>query len=160
MNAKLDSGTQPQGIARPTSVVRERWWLVLLSAVIVGVLTFGVSVLLTPRYSATAQLSYSQNDAQLASQALSSAGTSSASHNVSNDALILQTSAFAERVADDAQGLGGSRRAASSVTISSDRDSDLIEVTAAGSDSSWSSISPMPTRRSTSSSARRSRKAH
>jgi|WetSurMetagenome_2_1015567.scaffolds.fasta_scaffold43505_2 polysaccharide biosynthesis transport protein len=136
MNAKLDSGAQPQGIARSTSVIRERWWLVLLSAVIVGAITFGVSVLLTPRYSATAQLSYSQNDAQLASQALSSAGTPRDFHNVSNDALILQTSAFAERVTGVLKGAVGADELRSSVTITSNRDSGLIEVTAAGSDSS------------------------
>jgi Mrp family chromosome partitioning ATPase/capsular polysaccharide biosynthesis protein len=134
MNAKLDSGRQPRGFARSTGVIRERWWPVLLTIIIVGALSFGVSLLLPPKYSATAQLSYSQDEAQLASQALSSAGTTNASHNVANDALILQTSTFAERVG---QAMGGSVDAnelRTSITVSSNRDSDLIEVTASGSD--------------------------
>ncbi len=134
MNAKLDSGVRPQGFARSTGALRERWWLVLLAAVIVGALTFGISVLLTPRYSATAQLSYSQSYAQLVAQALSSAGKPSDAHNVSNDALVLQTSAFAERVAEALKGSVAAEELRSAVTVSSDRDADLVEVTASGSD--------------------------
>ncbi len=136
MNARLDGGAQPQGSARSTSAIRERWWLVLLAAVVVGALTFGVSILLTPRYSATAQIAYSQNDAQLTSLALSSAGTPAAAHNVANDALVLKTKAFAKRVSEALNGSVGVEELTDSVTVTSNRDSDLIEVTAAGSDRS------------------------
>jgi capsular polysaccharide biosynthesis protein/Mrp family chromosome partitioning ATPase len=134
MNARLDDGEERRVTARFTSAIGERWWLILLTAIVVGALTLGVSLLLPPRYSATVQLAYSQDQAQLVSQALSSAGTGGAGHNVANDALALQTPAFSARVSQALGGLVSAAELRSSVAVSSNRELDLIEVSASGSD--------------------------
>ena len=114
--------------------VLKRWWVIVLTMVVLGAIAYGVSMVLTPRYSATAQLVYSADQAQLASQALSSTGTAEPPHNISNDALELKTPAFAKRVA---QTLGGGFSAAElreSIEVGTDARLDVIEVTATGPD--------------------------
>jgi capsular exopolysaccharide synthesis family protein len=116
------------------AVVRERWWVVVLTMAVIGGLALGASLLLAARYSATAELAYSSDAAQLASQALSSAGTTEKPHNISNDALTLQTSAFADRVK---KAMGTDLSAAdlrSAIKVTSDSALDVINIKASGSD--------------------------
>ncbi len=122
------------GFARFLAVIRERWWIILLSLIVVGGLAFGVSLLIAPRYSATAQLVYLPDDAQLASEALSSSDTAASTHNIASDALTLETSAFAERVGQ-AMGTGASASdLRSAIRVSSDSELQVINVTAVGKD--------------------------
>ena len=134
MSAPAAPDDRPHRLARFVTTLRERWWAVLFTMIVVGGLVFGVSLLLEPRYSATSQLSYSPRDAQLASQALSSSGNPELAHNISAEALILTTTPFAGRVS---QAMGGSRSAEdlrSSIKVTSDPGPDVIEVTVVGSD--------------------------
>ena len=134
MSAFADRDEKGRRFARFLATLRERWWVVLFTMIVVGGLAFAVSLLLEPRYSATAQIAYSARDAQSASQALSVAGTPEVRHNISSDALTLQTSAFADRVS---QAMGravspGDLR--SSIEIASDPQVDVIYAKAISSD--------------------------
>jgi polysaccharide biosynthesis transport protein len=134
MNSNVGPDDGPHRLARFVTTLRERWWAVLFTMIVVGGLAFGVSLLLEPRYSATSQVSYSARDAQLASQALSSSGSPELAHNISAEALTLTTSTFASRVS---QAMGGSRSAKdlrSSVEVTSDPGPDVIEIKAVGPD--------------------------
>ncbi len=119
------------------TVVRERWWAVLAAIVVVGALALAASLLFAPRYNATAQLAYSSEAAQMASQALSSAGSTDRPHNIANDALILQTSDFATRVQEalgSALGAGyGADQLRSAIKVTSNSDLDVIDIKASGS---------------------------
>jgi Mrp family chromosome partitioning ATPase/capsular polysaccharide biosynthesis protein len=134
MSAPAGPNDGPHHLARFVTTLRERWWAVLFTIIVVGGLVFGVSLLLEPRYSATSQLTYSSRDAQLASQALSSSGNPELAHNISSDSLALTTSAFAGRVS---KAMGGSVSAGdlrSSIDIASDPGPDVITIKAVGSD--------------------------
>lgn len=134
MSVPADRDDKPRRLARFPAIVRERWWTVLLTIIVIAGLALGISLLLEPRYGATAQLSYSARGAQLASEALSSAGTAPLTHNISSDALPLRTYDFAGRVS---KAMGGSPSGASllsSVRVASNPALDLIEIRAVGSD--------------------------
>jgi Mrp family chromosome partitioning ATPase/capsular polysaccharide biosynthesis protein len=106
MSAHTDYGERGHGLARFVGTVRERWWLIFATVVVLGGAAFAVSTfLLEPRYSATAQVTYSQRDADAVSKALTDAGTAGLPKTLSSDALILRTSAFTERVS---KAMGGS----------------------------------------------------
>jgi len=125
---------KPSRLLRFVSVVRERWWVVLLITAIVGGLVFGVSLVFQPRYRASAALVYSSRDAQLASQALSSSGTVGPAHNISSDALALETSALADRVSRALGGIIPADDLRSAIAVSSDSATDVIEIVATESD--------------------------
>lgn len=134
MSSNLDRQGKPRGSARALRVLRERWWVILLTMVVVGGIVYGISMLLEPKYGATAQLVYSARDAQLVSQVLSSSGSAESIHNVARDSTALQTSAFAGRVS---QAMGGSMGASdlqSSVEVTADQIQDVISIEAAASD--------------------------
>jgi Mrp family chromosome partitioning ATPase/capsular polysaccharide biosynthesis protein len=128
MNTVTDRDDKGHRFARFLATLRERWWVVLFTLIVVGGLAFAVSLLLEPRYSATAQLAYSARDAQSASQALSDAGTAGLPHNISSDALTLQTSAFADRVSLAMGGAVSPEDLRSSTKASSDPQVDVIYV--------------------------------
>ncbi|MBN1460313.1 MAG: hypothetical protein JXA57_12315 [Armatimonadetes bacterium] len=134
MNPNVDRHDQGRWFARFFAAVRERWWIVPVAAIVVGALVFAVSLLLEPRYNATAQLVYSLNDAQLVSRALSSSDSANLPHNISSDALTLRTSDFAERVRKALEASLSAEDLRSSIRISSDPGPDVIEVKAIGSD--------------------------
>jgi tyrosine-protein kinase len=120
--------------ARLRRVVRERWWVILAVTLAFGLLAFGASLLLSPRYSATAQIAYAPEQAQLASQALSSAGTAGTPHNLMSDALMMSTLTFGDRVRGTL-GLGTDpEKLLKSVKITPKPDVDVIEVRASGGD--------------------------
>ncbi|MBN1458132.1 MAG: hypothetical protein JXA57_01260, partial [Armatimonadetes bacterium] len=125
---------RPRRFARCLAMLRERWWVVVLVTVLGGAIAFGVSQLLEPQYRATAQVVYSARDAQLASQALSASGTAGLVHNVAGDALALQTTAFSERVGRVAGVAMSSDELRAAVSVAADPVTDLIEITATGSD--------------------------
>jgi tyrosine-protein kinase len=135
MNALTGRDEKPHRFARLLAILRERWWVVLFTMIIAGGIVCVVSLLLEPRYAATAQLVYSARDAQLASQALSSSGTAGLVHNIASDALTLETSAFADRVTQATGGKMSSESLRSSISVTSDPVVDVIEVRATGSDS-------------------------
>jgi succinoglycan biosynthesis transport protein ExoP len=134
MSSLIDSDTRGNRFARLVTNVRERWWAMVFTMIVVGGLVFAVSLLLDPQYKTTTQLAYSARDAQMASQALSSAGTAELDHNISNDALALQTSDFAARVS---QAMGDAIDAVdlrSSIKVAADPVGDVITVTAVSAD--------------------------
>ncbi len=134
MNPDTSRGEKAPRFARFVATVRERAWLILLVIVVVGGVAFGVSLLLEPRYSAAAQLTYSARDAQLVSQALSPSGEAGMTHNIFSDALTLQTSAFAARVGQAMEGSISAADLRSSVKVTSDPEVDVITIEAISSD--------------------------
>lgn len=132
MHGQSGREEESRGLGHFVSVVRERWWVVVLAVVVLGAIAYGISSLLSPRYAATARLAYSADAAQLASQALSSAGTTQDAHNVANDALILQTPAFCDRVSKAMGGAQSPSELCDSIAVSADPEVDVIEVTATG----------------------------
>lgn len=122
-------------LARFFANLRERWWIVLLSVIVLGGLAYAISLLLESRYSATAQIAYSQRDANAVSKALTDAGTVGLPENsIPSDALVLQTSDFAERVS---QAMGGSLspdRLRNSISAAPGEEAPLINVTATSSE--------------------------
>lgn len=134
MSSIPDRDGKPRGFGRALRVLRERWWVVLLSMVVVGAIAYGVSMLLEPRYGATAQLVYSAREAQLVSQALSASGGADSLHNVSRDATALQTSTFAGRVSQAIGGSIGVSELRSSVEVTADPQMDVISIEASAAD--------------------------
>ena len=134
MSSTLDRDGKPRGFSRALRVLRERWWTVLLTMVVVGAIAYGMSMLLESRYAATAQLVYSAREAQLVSQALSSSGGADSMHNVSRDATALQTSAFAGRVSRALGGSTGASELRSSVEVTADPQMDVISIKAGAAD--------------------------
>ena len=98
MSPRADRDEKGQGFARFLATLRERWWVILLSVIVLGGLAFVVSLLLEPRYSATAQVRYEARGAEAVDKALEGATTAGLPENISGDALTIQTSMFAERV--------------------------------------------------------------
>ena len=134
MNLQSDRDLKPRRLGHLLAILRERYWIVVLCLVIGGGAALGVSFVLSPRYSATAQLAYSARNAQLASQALTSSGTPALTHNISSDALTLQTSAFAGRVSQAIKTHPDAEKLRASIQVTSDPVADAIEVKAEGSD--------------------------
>lgn len=130
MSSNLDRAGEPRGFTRAMRAWRERWWVVLLTMVVLGGLAYGVSLVLEPRYGTTAQLVYSARDAQLVSQALTSSGSAESFRNVSRDATALQTSAFAGRVSQAMGGSVGASDLRSSVEVTPDPQMDVISIKA------------------------------
>ena len=132
-----DRGEVGRGPSRFARALGERWWLILGTMVVLGAVSFAVSTfVLQPRYSATAQVAYSQRDADAVSKALTDAGTAGLPKTLANDALVLQTSAFAERAS---QAIGGSVNAEvlrSSVGVSTVAGVEvlMIKATASGAE--------------------------
>ena len=134
MSSLAGHDEKPFTLSRFFGILRERWWVVVLTMLAVGVIAFAASQLFTPRYSATAQLAYSSEDALLASQALSSVGTSDESHNIANDALTLKTSGFANRV-KEAMGTNLTyQELRAAISVTSDSELDVIEIKANSAD--------------------------
>jgi capsular exopolysaccharide synthesis family protein len=134
MSAIADNDARDSRFARLVANIRERWWAVVFTMIVVGGLVFGVSLLLDPQYKTTTQLRYEARNADMASQALISAGTAELDHNISNDALALQTSDFAARVS---QAMGGALDSAdlrSSIRVAADSVAQVIRVTAVSAD--------------------------
>jgi len=115
-------------------MLRERWWVVILTMLVLGALAYAVSLAVPDRFAATALLAYSADDANLASQALSSTGTADTPHNIANDALRLQTPAFAEQVATVMAGGLTAADLRGSLEVTADPRLDIIEVTSTNSD--------------------------
>lgn len=134
MRAQTGREHTERGLSRLLSMLRERWWIVVLTMIVLGALAYAVSLVLPPRYSATAVVVYSADDAQLASQAFSSGDTAEIPRNIANDALILGSQAFAERVEEVmASGLGAAELGRS-LSVTADAKLDVIEVTSTRSD--------------------------
>ncbi|MBN1632261.1 MAG: hypothetical protein JW990_21095, partial [Thermoleophilia bacterium] len=134
MRAQPGREEPESGLRRFLSILRERWWVVILTMIVLGALAYAASLAIPPRYGTTALLAYSADDANLASHALSSTGTAETPHNIANDALRLQTPAFAEQVA---KAMTVGRTAAElrgSLEVTADPRLDIIEVTSTGSD--------------------------
>ena len=132
----LDSRNGEGGrLARLLANLRERWWIVLASVIVLGGLAFVISLLLESRYSATAQLEQDRYNTKAISKALEDAGTAGLPEDsIPSDALTLQTSAFAERVSE---ALGASLSAdelRASISTASDSEAPVIYVTATGSE--------------------------
>ncbi len=130
MSARAGQNEGGNKTGRFLGTLRERWWVLLLAVALFGGIAFAVSLLLEPRYSSTAQVAYSQRDADAVSKALTDAGTAGLPHTLSSDTLVLQTSAFAERVS---QVLGGSVEpdtVRSSIIISSASGVEVIYIKA------------------------------
>lgn len=120
--------------ARLRTVIRERWWVIVLVCLVVGGLAYGASLVLAPRYSATAEVTYAPEQARLASQALSSAGASAGVHNLMSDALSISTLGFAQRVRDSL-GVGTDPAVLlATVKITPKTDVDVISIKASGGD--------------------------
>jgi capsular exopolysaccharide synthesis family protein len=120
--------------ARLWAVVRARWWVVVVTCLVVGGLAYGASLVLPPRYSATAQIAYSPEQAQQASQALSAAGTSGGVHNIMSDALSMSTLDFAGRVS---AALGSNIDPADllkAVKVTAQTDLEVIDAKVSGAD--------------------------
>lgn len=140
MRTQSDREAHERGLSRFLSAIRERWWVIVLTMVVLGAIGYGISMVSSPRYSATAELAYSADQARLASQALSSSETAEIPHNISNDALGLTTPSFAKRVE---QAIGGGLSAAElldSVSVAADTKLDVIEVTASGPDAKQTAL--------------------
>ncbi|NLO27791.1 MAG: hypothetical protein GX113_06400 [Actinobacteria bacterium] len=134
MSSTLDRDGRPRGFARALRALRERWWVILITIVIVGGIAYGVSMLLETRYAATTQLVYAAREAQLVSQALSSSGGADSLHNVSRDATTLKTSVFAGRVSRAMGGSIGASELRSSVEVTADPQTDVISIKADAAD--------------------------
>jgi succinoglycan biosynthesis transport protein ExoP len=137
VNQGSDKEDKVYDLSRLRRVIRERWWVVLLVCLAVGCVAFAASQVLSPRYDATAQVTYSPEQAQLASEALYSSGTSGATgtaHNIMSDALTMSTLGFAQRVATT---LGVGTDPATllkTVKITPRQDVDVIDVKVIGRD--------------------------
>ncbi len=134
MSALIDSDAGDSRFYRLVATIRERWWAVVFTMIVVGGLIFAVSLLLDPQYKTTTQLRYSDRDAEVASQALVSAGTAELKHNISNDALALQTSDFAARVSQAMGGAAAAPDLRSAIKVEADAVSAEIRVTAVSAD--------------------------
>ena len=118
-------------------VIRERWWVIVLVCLVVGGMAFAASLVLSPRYDATAQITYAPEQAQLAAQALSSvnaSGSSATPHNIMSDALTMSTLSFAQQVAAAMGVQTDPAELLNTVKITPKADVDVIEVTATGKD--------------------------
>jgi succinoglycan biosynthesis transport protein ExoP len=134
MSALADRDERGHRFARFLATLRERWWVILLTMIVIGGLAFAVSMLLQPRYSATAQVASAARDAESVSQALKDAGTAGLVPNISSDAHTLQTSAFADRVSQAMGGAIGAGELRSSVQATSDAQVQVIYVKVTGSE--------------------------
>ena len=134
MSAHTDRSERGHGLARFAATLRGRWWVVLATMAVLGVAAFAVSsFVLQPRYSATAQLAYSQRDADAVSKALTDAGTAGLPKTLSSDALVLRTSAFAERVSKAMDGSVTPEAVRSSVSVSIVADVEVMDIKATAS---------------------------
>jgi succinoglycan biosynthesis transport protein ExoP len=118
-------------------VIRDRWWVVLLVCLVVGGVAFAASLALSPRYDATAQITYAPEQAQLAAQALSSvnaSGSGSTPHNIMGDALTMSTLRFAQQVANRLGVQTDPAELLKTVKIAPKADVDVIAITATGKD--------------------------
>ncbi|MBN1630762.1 MAG: hypothetical protein JW990_13445 [Thermoleophilia bacterium] len=134
MNSTTDHRDKTPWQTRFSRALRERWWVIVLTMLVIGVVALAVSFLVESRYKATAQVVYSSREAHLASQALTSSGSAELLHNVSSDALTLRTSEFVSRVGTV---LGSSASVDSLrelVTIKPQPQLDVIQIDAAESD--------------------------
>jgi capsular polysaccharide biosynthesis protein/Mrp family chromosome partitioning ATPase len=136
MSAHTDRGERGHGLAHFAGNIRERWWVILATMLVLGAVAFAVSsFVLQPRYSATAQVAYSQRDADAVSKALSDSGTAGLPKTLSSDALVLQTSTFAERVSQRMGGAVSADAVRSSISISTVAGVEVIHIRAAISQS-------------------------
>jgi capsular exopolysaccharide synthesis family protein len=137
VNQGFNNEEKVYDLARLRRVIRERWWVVLLVCLAVGAAAFAASHVLSPRYDATAQITYSPEQAQLASEALYSSGTSGTAgtaHNIMSDALTMSTLSFAQRVAGT-MGVGTDPATLlKTVKITPRQDVDVIDVKVTGGD--------------------------
>jgi succinoglycan biosynthesis transport protein ExoP len=93
-----------------------------------------VSLLLEPRYNATAQLRLEARGAEAVDRALESATNAGLPENISGDALTLRTSVFAERVSQAMEGNIDADALRSAVTVTSDDQVKVIYVQATSSE--------------------------
>jgi succinoglycan biosynthesis transport protein ExoP len=137
MNQGFNSDEKVYDLAGLRRVMRERWWVVLLVCVAVGGAAFAASLVLSPRYDATARITYAPEQAQLAAQALSSVGGSGSSgtpHNIMSDALSMSTLTFAQQVANAMGAQTDPAELLKTVGIAPKQDVDVIDIKATGKD--------------------------
>jgi succinoglycan biosynthesis transport protein ExoP len=134
MSPHTNHGERGRGPSRFGRTLRERWWLIVATMVILGAAAFAVSsFVLQPRYTATAQVAYSQRDADAVSKALTDTGTAGLPKTLSSDALVLQTFPFAERVSQATGGSVGADVLHSSVGVSTVAGVEVINIKARAS---------------------------
>ncbi len=119
--------------ARVFRAFRDRWWLILTTIAVAGGAAFAVSSFLEPRYNATAQVAYSQRDADAVTKALTDAGTAGLPKTLANDTLTLGTSAFTERVVQALGGTIGIDEVRSSLEVTVDENVELVVIGASAS---------------------------
>ena len=105
----------------------------LLTTIVAGGLGFASSYLLEARYSAVAQISYSQPDADAVTKALTDAGTAGLPKTISSDVLVLRTSAFTQQLAETLGGEVDQEEIRASLQTQVIADVGLIEVHATAS---------------------------
>lgn len=130
MSARTDRGKDSRGFTHFARDLRDFWWLLLVTAALLGYIGFAVSSTLEPRYSAVAKITYAQRDADAVTKALTDAGTAGLPKTLSSDVLILQTSAFAERVTQALWGAVSPEAIRDSLTVSVTEDVELVEIKA------------------------------
>ncbi len=135
MRARTGQRERVQGPKRLVRALRERWWVIVVTAIVLGAVAAAVSFFaLEARYAASARVAYSQTDADVVSKALTDAGTADLPKTISADALVLQTSDFSQRVSE---ALGGSVDASflrSSLQTSVATGVEVIEIRASATD--------------------------
>jgi Mrp family chromosome partitioning ATPase/capsular polysaccharide biosynthesis protein len=135
MSARTGQGEKVYGPARLGRVFRDRWWVIVLTAAVLGAVAVAVSFLvLEPRYGATARVAYSQTDADVVSKALTDAGTADLPKTLSTDALVLETSDFSKRVSKAMSGTVDAATVRSSVQISVRVVVEVIDIKATATD--------------------------
>jgi Mrp family chromosome partitioning ATPase/capsular polysaccharide biosynthesis protein len=135
MSARTDQGDRVHGPSRLARALRDRWWVIIAMAVVLGGVAVAISLLaLEPRYSATAQVAYSQTDADVVSKALTDAGTAGLPKTIATDALVLQTLDFADLVSQAMDGSVGADVLHSSVQVPVPTGVEVINIKATAAD--------------------------
>jgi capsular exopolysaccharide synthesis family protein len=132
MTPNIDREQEPRPFSRFLRALQERAWAILLSVAVCGALAVGITELIPRHYDTTVQVAFSARNAQIASQALSGSGTVPLLHNISTDALILRTSAFATQVSQALPGTPSAETIRSSIKVAADPVADVLEITVFG----------------------------
>jgi len=109
------------------TALRRRWWIVLLTMVVLGAAAYLVALVQAPRYEAQAEIVYQPPNLQLYGAGLSQVAGSEA-HNLQSDALVLKTIPFAERVRNSLGSSLSSKDLLAAVKVKTDPDLDLITI--------------------------------
>lgn len=133
MTAHDDRVRKDRGLARFAGSLRRRWWVVLLTLIVGGGLGYATSFLVEPQYNSMAQVSYSQRDADIVTKALTDAGIAGLAKTVSNDALVISTSAFNQRLAEALVGTVAPKSLLASIQVRAVEEVGLIEIQASSS---------------------------